>query len=385
MKLEKFVRVDGKLLRLGCTTGSCAAAAARAAARLLLTGQESPEIQIATPAGELLELRAESLSRRPGFASCGVRKDAGDDPDVTDGLVVFADVSIRETGGTGVRVAIRGGPGVGTVTLPGLDQPVGEAAINRVPRQMITDGVREEVEKAGFTGSLVVTVRVPGGEEIAEKTFNPRLGILGGISILGTTGIVEPMSEDAYTAAIRAELSVLAAAGGSRVLLTPGNYGRDFLREMEGVPDRLAVKCGNFLGDAIDAATALGFREILLVGHLGKLVKLAGGMLNTHSKYGDCRLELLAAHAALAGAGREVAKALMESPTTVRGGEILKEAGLLRPVMASLAGKIQETLRRRAGEGINLGAMAYLPGEGIVLATAGSGELLGRFRKEETL
>jgi len=272
---------------------------------------------------------------------------------------------------------------VGVVTLPGLDQPVGEAAINRVPRRMITDGVREEAEKAGFTGSLAVTVRVPGGEEVAQKTFNPRLGIVGGISILGTTGVVEPMSEDAYIAAVRAELSVLAAAGEPRVLLTPGNYGRDFLREMEGVPDRLAVRCANFLGDAIDAATALGFREILLVGHLGKLVKLAGGMLNTHSKYGDCRLELLAAHAALAGAGREVVQALMEAPTTVRGGEILKEAGLLAPVMASLAEKIQGTLRRRGGEGTAIGAMAYLPGEGVVLATAGAGELLERFRKEE--
>jgi len=385
VKLEKFVWVDNSPLRLGYTTGSCAAAAARAAARLLLTGERPSEVQLATPAGELLTLPVESPSSRPGSASCGVRKDAGDDPDVTDGLVVFADVELRETGGEGVRVAIRGGEGVGVVTLPGLDQPVGEAAINRVPRQMILDGVAGEAERAGFTGSLAVTIRVPGGEEIAERTFNPRLGITGGISILGTTGMVEPMSEDAYVAAIRAELSVLAAAGEPRVLLTPGSYGRDFLREMEGVPDRLAVKCANFLGDAIDAATTLGFREILLVGHLGKLVKLAGGMLNTHSRYGDCRMELLAAHAALAGAGREVVQALMEASTTVRGGEILKEAGLLAPVMASLAEKIQGTLRRRAGEKAAVGAMAYLPGEGVVLATAGAGELLERYRKEERL
>lgn len=378
---EKYVRGEGRRLRRGFTTGSCAAAAAAAAARLLLTGEPSLQVTVTAPGGEKLTLLVETSRLEKNTASCGVRKDAGDDPDVTHGLVVFADVA-AVPGGGGAEVSIQGGEGVGTVTLPGLDQPVGEAAINRVPRRMITEAVRKEAERAGFTGALRVTIRVPGGEKTAEKTFNPRLGILGGISILGTTGVVEPMSEAAYVATIRAELSVLAAGGARRALLTPGSYGRDFLSGMAGIPDRLAVKCANFLGEAVDAAVELGFTELLIAGHLGKLVKLAGGMLNTHSRYGDCRLELMAAHAALAGAGREVIRELMAAPTTVRGGEILKEAGLLPPVMASLAGKIEETLRRRAGAGVAAEAMAYLPGEGVVLHTAGAEKLLKRFIEE---
>lgn len=378
MALERFVRVDGTPLRRGYTTGSCAAAAARAAVRLLLTGEETAVVRFMAPCGEMLSLPVETSARRTGWASCGVRKDAGDDPDITHGLLIIAD-AVPE--GPGPGVTLRAGEGVGTVTLPGLDQPPGEPAINRVPRQMILDGAAEEAARAGFAGPLTVTVRVPEGAEAAKRTFNPRLGIVGGISILGTTGMVEPMSEAAYTAAIRAELSVLAAAGERAVILTPGNYGRDFLRGMDRVPDRLAVKCANFLGDAIDAALELGFRSVLVVGHLGKLVKLAGGMLNTHSRYGDCRMELMAAHAALCGAGQPVVRALMEAPTTVRGGEVLREAGLLEPVMASLAGRMDAVLRRRAGAA-SVGAIAYLPGEGAVLATPGAWELLERMKEK---
>ena len=354
-------------LRPGVTTGSCAAAAARAAARPAV-------VRRAVPGGRTLSLGVETSASLPGRASCGVRKDAGDDPDVTHGLLILADVAFDPDGAPGVT--LRGGEGVGTVTLPGLEQPVGEAAINRVPRRMIQEGIREEAERAGFAGAVSASVRVPGGETAAERTFNPRLGIVGGISILGTTGIVEPMSESAFTATIRAELSVLAAAGEQGVILTPGNYGRDFLREMEAVPDRLAVKCGNFLGEALGMAAELGFCRVLMVGHLGKLVKLAGGMLNTHSRYGDCRMELLCAHAALAGAGQEVARGVMASATTVQGAGVLAEAGLLEATMASLAARIEETVSRRAGPGVAAGVMAYLPGAGVVLATSRAPALL---------
>lgn len=373
MRLDRYREVEGKNLRLGYTTGSCAAAAARAAARLLLTGEEPALVRLDTPAGVTLELPVEDLSRGEGWASCGVRKDAGDDPDVTDGLLIRARVQ-REPGEGPLFVTLAAGEGVGTVTLPGLDRPVGEPAINRVPREMILSGVREEGERAGFSGGLAVTISAPGGEEIAQKTFNPRLGIVGGISILGTSGLVEPMSEAALIASIRAELSVLAAAGERRVLLTPGNYGKDFFGR--SVPDRLAVKCGNFLGEGVDAALSLGFTEILLAGHLGKLVKVAGGIWNTHSKYGDCRMELLAAHAALAGGDRETIAALFAAPTTVRGGEILEEAGLLAPTMASLGKKIAAALRRRAGDGALTGAAAYLPGQGVVLMTENAQKIL---------
>lgn len=373
MRLDRYREVEGKNLRLGYTTGSCAAAAARAAARFLLTGEEPALVRLETPSGVTLELPVEDLSRGEDWASCGVRKDAGDDPDVTDGLLIRARVQ-REPGEGPLSVTLAAGEGVGTVTLPGLDRPVGEPAINRVPREMILSGVREEGERAGFSGRLAVTISAPGGEEIAQKTFNPRLGIVGGISILGTSGLVEPMSEAALIASIRAELSVLAAAGERRVLLTPGNYGKDFFGR--SVPDRLAVKCGNFLGEGVDAALSLGFTEILLAGHLGKLVKVAGGIWNTHSKYGDCRMELLAAHAALAGGDRETIAALFAAPTTVRGGEILAEAGLLAPTMASLGKKIAAALRRRAGDGALTGAAAYLPAQGVVLMTENAQKIL---------
>ena len=371
VKLDRFRQVDGKLLRLGYTTGSCAAA--RAAARLLLTGEEPALVRLETPSGVTLELPVEDLSLGEDWASCGVRKEAGDDPDVTDGLLIRAEVR-KEPGEGPLTAALAAGEGIGVVTLPGLDQPVGAPAINRVPREMILSGLREEGKRAGFTGRLTAIISAPGGKEIAKRTFNPRLGILGGISILGTSGLVEPMSEAALTASIRAELSVLAASGEGRVLLTPGNYGKEFFGRM--IPPRLTVKCSNFLGEALDAAVSLGFGEILLAGHLGKLVKLAGGLWNTHSRYGDCRMELLTAHAALAGGDRKTAAALMAAPTTVQAGEILAEAGILAPVMDSLGERIAGVLRRRAGEGVTVGAAAYLPDRGIVLMTENAGALL---------
>ncbi len=380
MKLERYKTVEGKPLRLGYTTGSCAAAAAKAAARALLAGEEPALVRLETPSGVTLELPVEGLARGESWASCGVRKDAGDDPDVTDGLLIRATVR-GEPGPGPLSVALAAGEGIGVVTLPGLDQPVGEPAINRVPREMILAALREEGERAGFSGRLTATISVPGGEEAARKTFNPRLGIVGGISILGTSGLVEPMSEAALVDTIRAELSVLAAAGERRVVLTPGNYGKEFFGQT--VPDRLAVKCGNFLGEALDAAVALGFEEVLLAGHLGKLVKLAGGLWNTHSKYGDCRMELLAAHAALLGAGRETVAALFAAPTTVRAGEVLAEAGLLAPVMDSLAGKMAALLHARAGTGVTAEAAAYLPGRGIVLMTPGARALLERLEERK--
>ena len=384
MRLERYVTVEGKRLRCGYTTGSCAAAAAQAAAWMLLTGEEVPVSRLTTPAGVALELPVEEVLRRPGEVRCGVRKDAGDDPDVTHGALVFASVRIAEEGGEGVRVLLDGGEGVGRVTLPGLEQPVGAAAINRVPREMIREGVEAAAGKAGFSGALAVTISVPGGEELARRTFNPRLGIVGGISILGTSGIVEPMSQGALTATIRAELRVLAAAGERGVVLTPGNYGRDFLREMEKVPDRLAVKYGNFLGEALDAALELGFDRILVAGHMGKLVKLAGGIMNTHSRQGDCRMELMTAHAALMGAGTETARRLMAAPTTPAALDILEEAGLLEPVLRSLGERMAEVLRRRAGEGVRTGVLVYTQERGVLILAGEAEKLLRELVGEKT-
>ena len=295
--MEEYVIKDGKRLRLGYTTGSCAAAAAKAAAWMLLTGHEKRTIDLLTPKGVALTLDVLEITRTPDTVSCAIRKDSGDDPDVTHDTLVFAAVQRTETPG----VTIDGGAGVGRVTKRGLDQPVGAAAINSVPRRMIRENVEEVMRLCDYRGGLAVMISVPEGEALAKKTFNPRLGIVGGISILGTTGIVEPMSEQALVDTIHVELRQRRVNGADYVLLTPGNYGADFIRASIGLDPRTAVLTSNFIGDALEHCRTLGFRGALLVGHIGKLVKLAGGMWNTHSKCGDCRMELIAAHAAALG------------------------------------------------------------------------------------
>lgn len=275
-----------------------------------------------------------------GAALCSVRKDGGDDIDATHGLLITARVEKRSEPG----VSIEGGEGVGWVTKPGLDQSVGAAAINRVPRRMIEEEVLSVGDALGYEGGFRVTVSVPGGEEAAKKTFNPQLRIEGGISILGTSGIVEPMSTQALVDTIALEIRQKAAQGHRNIILTPGNYGTDFLRT-QGM-DRWGhpiVKCSNFIGDALDACGAEHMQGVLLVGHLGKLVKLAGGIMNTHSRTADCRTELFCTYAALRGAGPELCRALMDCAAsdacvavgagpgapdliTLRGAELLRQA-----------------------------------------------------------
>ena len=291
--MEEFIEKDGKKLRYGYTTGSCAAAAAKAAAWMLLTGKRKNTISLVTPKGIPLSLQVEDIRMEEDFVSCAIRKDSGDDPDVTNGTLVYARVSRRGT----PEIAIDGGFGVGRVTKKGLDQPVGNAAINSVPRKMIRENLEEVLSLTDADCGLDVLISVPDGERLAKQTFNPRLGIVGGISVLGTTGIVEPMSEKALVDTIRVELNQRRAGGADYVLLTPGNYGCDFIRAGLNLRPEWAVQTSNFIGQSLDICRELGFRGALLVGHIGKLVKVGGGMMNTHSKYGDCRMEILAAHA----------------------------------------------------------------------------------------
>lgn len=236
---DYYVIRNQKKLRFGYTTGSCAAGAARGAARLLLGEDEISEVELMTPKGILLHLEILDRKRSENAASCAVRKDAGDDPDTTNGILVYAKVEkflIRSD--MEDRIVIDGGIGVGRVTKPGLSQKVGEAAINPVPRAMILQAVEEIADQYHYEGGLKVTISVPEGEKIARKTFNPRLGIVGGISILGTSGIVEPMSEKALIDSIRVEMTQHAAMGEQYMLVTPGNYGADYLREHMELPFR---------------------------------------------------------------------------------------------------------------------------------------------------
>ena len=310
---------------------------------------------------------------------CAVKKDSGDDPDVTKGILIFAEVRKAPSG-----VLIDGGEGVGRVTRPGLDQNVGEAAINSTPRRMIEETVRGVFKKTGYAGGVSVTISVPQGRELAHRTFNPRLGIEGGISIVGTSGIVEPMSSAALVDTIRLELSVLRGSGAREVLLTPGNYGERFAAEELGLDLSRRVVCSNFIGDAIDNAVLCGFEKILLVGHIGKLVKLGIGMLNTHSAYGDGRMETLAACALEGGAKPETLRALLPCVTTNAALVVLRDAKALDGTMSALARRIDECLTRRVPENVRIGFVCFTNEEGMsgaLLQSENAGALMKSMKK----
>ena len=378
MALDYFIQSGGKQLRCGYTTGTCAALAAAGAARLLLTGNAPESLCLMTPKGVAVEAPAVDGHLEADTALCAVAKDGGDDVDATHGALIYAQVRRNTLSG----VSIDGGEGVGRVTKPGLDQPVGAAAINRVPRQMIEQQVQQVCDELGYDGGLQVLIVVPKGEEIAAKTFNPRMGIEGGISILGTSGIVEPMSVQALIDTIALELRQAAATGAKQVMLTPGSYGERFILDSGytrlGVP---MVRCSNFIGEALDEAAALGFEQVLLIGHAGKLVKLAGGIMNTHSRWADCRTELICAHAAVCGAGQAVCADLLQAATTDACIEILDKAGLRAPVMARLMAAVADHLKHRAACAYTIGAVLFSNQYGPLGMTPEAEEILEAWKK----
>ena len=370
MALEVYRNQGGKKLRCGYTTGTCAALAAQAAARALLLGETPAQASLVTPKGIPVQAPVLDLCRQPGGAYCAVEKDAGDDFDVTHGMKVGVWLYTAPEG-----IWVDGGEGVGRVTKPGLDQPVGAAAINRVPRQMVEAQARAVCAKAGYAGGLEITLSIPGGREAAQKTFNSALGVEGGLSILGTSGIVEPMSQQALVDTIALELNQAAALGAEDLVLTPGNYGEEFLRQhpLGGAP---VVKVSNFIGDALDLAAGHPFRQVLLVGHIGKLVKLAGGVMNTHSRYADCRAELFCAHAACCGASRQVCLELLQAATADRCLEILDGAGLREPVLRRLLEAIQLHLDRRVQGKYRVGAVLFSNTYGLLGHTEPGREII---------
>ena len=371
--MEEFVVKEGKRLRLGYTTGSCAAAAAKAAAWMLLTGREKTAVTLHTPKGMDLSLSVEDIHREEGAVSCAIVKDGGDDPDITAGALIYARVSrIPER-----DVLIDGGFGVGRVTKPGLDQKPGQAAINSVPRRMIRENLMEVAAALDYTGGFRVEISVPLGEILAKKTFNPRLGIVGGISILGTTGIVEPMSEQALLDTIRVELRQKRTQSDF-VLLTPGNYGSDFIRDSLGIDPRNAVQVSNFIGDALDMCKELDFRGAVLIGHIGKLVKLGGGMMNTHSKYGDCRTEILSAMAGAEGVEAAVISRMLDCVSCDECLHLLEPTGKREAVLNRLLDRIHFHLRSRAGEDFQIECAMFSKEYGLLGKTAGAEEAMER-------
>lgn len=399
--MEALVYKDKKMLRRGYTTGTCAALAAQGAVSFLVSGIWPETAELMTPAGQMVRVPLMEKKAGNGAVSCAVKKDAGDDPDVTDGLLIFARArflpenagNAREADhGTGTasarerRVIIDGGEGVGRVTKAGLDQPVGAAAINSVPRRMIEDAVAEVLEEAGADRPVEILIFVPGGEKAAEKTFNPVLGITGGISILGTSGIVEPMSEEALIETIRAHMQVLRSEGRRFAAAVPGNMGERFLwsyLEREGIGKIPAVVCSNFVGRTLDMAGELGFSGLLLAGHLGKLVKLGCGIMNTHSKEGDGRMETLVACALRAGAGTGTLKRIQEANTTEQALEELKAAGILKETMGALLERMDWYMRRRVPETLETGLLVFDAAGTLLGATENARDLLALAAGEE--
>ena len=354
MAFEYYHRKGKTMLRLGYTTGTCAALASAAAAEILLGGSPPGEVSLVTGNGIPVTVPVRGAAGEDGSAWAEVRKDAGDDADVTDGILIRSRVRL-----CGLEIRIDGGEGVGRVTKPGLDQPVGNAAINSGPRRMIREEVTKVAERHGYKGGFDILITVPEGAVTAKKTFNPMLGIEGGISILGTTGIVEPMSEQALIDTIEVELRQISLSSKD-LILTPGNYGTGYIEKEGygrfGIP---VLKCSNFLGETLDMAAQMGMERVLLIAHAGKLCKVAAGIMNTHSRYADGRNEVYCAHAAVAGASRDLAEALMQAATTDACMELLDKENLRETVNRSVLEAVDKHLRRRADGAFRIGAVMF--------------------------
>ncbi|SJZ37049.1 cobalt-precorrin-5B (C(1))-methyltransferase CbiD [Selenihalanaerobacter shriftii] len=347
---ESYVVRDGKKLRRGYTTGTTAAGAAKAATDTLYSGRLVRKVKVDTPAKIVVDLEVIKIKKKENQVSCTILKDGGDDPDITDGLEIIAEVSKIESG-----VELEGGQGVGKVTKPGLVVEVGEVAINPVPRKMIIQEVKKVLPpKAG----VKIKIKVSRGEEIAKKTFNPRLGIEGGISILGTTGIVEPMSKKAYKESLVVAIDQAIAEGNKELVFIFGNYGKRMAKSL-GVPDNQWVKMSNFVGYMLKRAAEKGIKRIILLGHIGKLVKVAAGIFDTHSKVSDARLETIAAYTASLGGSQQVIERILQANTTEEALQILKEVGLAENVFETLAQRVVTKATEKVDGAIDFGSILF--------------------------
>lgn len=385
--MEDYVIKNKKQLRYGITTGTCAAAAASAAAELLITGIKKEFVVVKTPKGKDINVKVNFCYGNENEAEFMVIKDSGDDPDVTNHCEIHVKVEKTEFVKGNVfkdenykNIFLDGGTGVGRVTKKGLEQDMGYAAINAVPRSMIFKAVGEVCQREDYRGCVKVTVIVPEGERLALKTFNPRLGIMGGISILGTSGILEPMSEKAIVDTIETEMRQLRALGNESILVTPGNYGRGYVSNYLGFDMNKSIKCSNFIGDTIDLAVVYGFKNFLLVGNMGKLVKTAAGIMNTHSKTADARGDIFALHTMLVGGSVETAEKIMKCINTDEMLDILEKKGIREKVTESILKKIYEHFKYRIGNDMNFGVMVFSEKYGFLGETQGTEDILKFFK-----
>lgn len=365
--MDEYRFDSGKKLRKGYTTGSCAAGAAKAAVHLLTASAPVTSVEITTPGGRSLMLPVADCLVANGIARCAIVKDAGDDPDVTDGIKIFAEASLTTDG----KVRIEGGAGIGRVTLPGLKIPPGQAAINPVPLAMIESEVKRVLPPD--RGARIV-LSIPGGAELAARTFNPKLGIVGGLSILGTTGIVEPMSQEALKESLALKLSVVRSQGSSQAVFVFGNYGEHFATKL-GIDPRYEVKISNFIGFMLEKALEYGFQEILILGHLGKLVKVAAGIFQTHSRVADARAEILCAYAALAGAPQPVLAEIYACPTTEAAAAIMERCNI-RGVYQRITDQVAKRCEGYVAGKISVGAILFDSQDRLLAMDATAAEIM---------
>lgn len=322
--------------REGYTTGACAAAGAQAACRLLERDERPETVAVRSPLGFDIVIPINRLSYSAGQATAGVIKDGGDDPDVTHGAEVL--VTVRRAPEPGIH--IRGGPGVGTITQPGLELPPGSPAINPVPRRLIVEGVAVVLGTERPEPGVEVTVAIPGGEELARKTLNERIGIVGGLSILGTTGVVRPMSTASWRASVVQAIDVAAANSIRHIVLTTGGRSERFVQRLyPELPAMAFVQMGIFTGDALKRAVERGVSRVTLCGMIGKMAKLASGQLQTHVAGGQVKLDFLAELAREAGAAPELVAAIARA-NTARHVETLVDAASAPVVYEHLAHKV---------------------------------------------
>ncbi|ABN43915.1 Cobalt-precorrin-6A synthase [deacetylating], putative [Streptococcus sanguinis SK36] len=363
--MDEYAYVNGKKLRKGFTTGTCATAATVAALSMILNQEREEKVTVHTASGVEVTMDVHNPSFGPEEATAAIEKDGGDDADATHGLLIYSTVTLLPDQ---TEIEIDGGQGVGRVTEKGLACDVGMAAINPTPRRMIEQHVRKII---GPNCGARVIISVPGGEETAKLTYNSRLGIIGGISILGTTGIVNPMSEESWKAAITIELTMLYNQGHRSVVLVPGNYGEDFATNTVGIPAGRIVNMSNFVGHVLKEVQRIGFTKVLMIGHMGKFVKVAAGIFSTHSKDSDARMETLVANLALMGAPMELLKKVDKCLTTEAAGTAIKEfsyEGVYQVLADKIKARSERLLRYRKPE-VNIEVVVFGTEEGYLAST----------------